>query len=110
MVRDYLYVVDGALAYLRLVEAMAEDPEVVGEAFNFSTETPLTVLELAAALQRAAGTDLEPEIPATATPALAIQLLSPAKAPKVPCWAPPTPVAAARAAHGEWDPSDIPAP
>src|SRR3546814_3315215 len=49
MVRDYLYVVDGALAYLRLVEAMAEDPEVVGEAFNFSTETPLTVLELVAA-------------------------------------------------------------
>src|SRR3546814_5600050 len=53
MVRDYLYVVDGALAYLRLVEAMAEDPAVVGEAFNFSTETPLTVLELVAALQRA---------------------------------------------------------
>ena len=26
MVRDYLYVVDGALAYLRLVEAMAGRP------------------------------------------------------------------------------------
>ncbi len=51
MVRDYLYVVDGALAYLRLVESMARDPAVLGEAFNFSTETPLTVLELVAALQ-----------------------------------------------------------
>src|SRR3546814_16178331 len=62
---------------------MAEDPEVVGEAFNFSTETPLTVLELVAALQRAAGTDLEPEILATATHEIDSQFLSAAKARKV---------------------------
>src|SRR5690606_3508682 len=46
MVRDYLYVVDGALAYLQLAEAMQEDPSLAGDAFNFSTEVPLTVLEL----------------------------------------------------------------
>jgi CDP-glucose 4,6-dehydratase len=88
MVRDYLYVVDGALAYLRLVEAMAADPAVVGEAFNFSTETPLTVLELVAALQEAAGTDLEPDIRATASHEIDSQFLSAAKARKVLGWAP----------------------
>jgi CDP-glucose 4,6-dehydratase len=88
MVRDYLYVVDGALAYLRLAEAMAADPAVVGEAFNFSTETPLTVLELVAALQAAAGTDLEPDIRATATHEIDSQFLSAAKARKMLGWAP----------------------
>src|SRR3546814_16986723 len=102
MVRDYLYVVDGALAYLRLVEAMAEDPEVVGEAFNFSTETPLTVLELVAALQRAAGTDLEPEIPATATHEIDSPFLSPAKARTVHGSPPPQSGAAALPETVEW--------
>jgi CDP-glucose 4,6-dehydratase len=88
MVRDYLYVVDGALAYLRLVEAMAEDPTVIGEAFNFSTETPLTVLELVASLQAATGTDLEPDIRATASHEIDSQFLSAAKARKVLGWAP----------------------
>jgi CDP-glucose 4,6-dehydratase len=88
MVRDYLYVVDGALAYLRLAEAMAADPAIVGEAFNFSTETPLTVLELVAQLQDAAGTALEPDIRATASHEIDRQFLSAAKARKVLDWAP----------------------
>jgi len=64
-VRDYLYVVDGALAYLQLVEAMADDPSIVGEAFNYSTEQPLTVLELVAALHptaAVAGTPVGPAL------------------------------------------------
>jgi CDP-glucose 4,6-dehydratase len=88
MVRDYLYVVDGALAYLRLVEAMAEDPAVIGEAFNFSTETPMSVLELVAALQEAAGTSVELDIQATATHEIDRQFLSAAKARKVLGWYP----------------------
>jgi CDP-glucose 4,6-dehydratase len=88
MVRDYLYVVDGALAYLRLAEAMAKDPSVIGEAFNFSTETPLTVLELVAQLQTAAGTSVELEIQGTATHEIDQQFLSAAKARKVLDWAP----------------------
>jgi CDP-glucose 4,6-dehydratase len=88
MVRDYLYVVDGALAYLRLAENMAEDPTVIGEAFNFSTETPMTVLELVAALQKAAGTDLEPDIRATASHEIDSQYLSAAKARKILGWEP----------------------
>jgi CDP-glucose 4,6-dehydratase len=95
MVRDYLYVVDGALAYLRLVESMASDPSVIGEAFNFSTETPMTVLELVAALQAAAGTDLEPDIRATAQHEIDQQYLSAAKARKVLGWQPTLSVEAA---------------
>jgi CDP-glucose 4,6-dehydratase len=102
MVRDYLYVVDGALAYLRLVEAMAADPAVVGEAFNFSTETPLTVLELVAALQQAAGTDLEPQILATASHEIDSQFLSAAKARMVLGWAPTRSVDHALAETVEW--------
>jgi CDP-glucose 4,6-dehydratase len=95
MVRDYLYVVDGALAYLRLVESMASDPSVIGEAFNFSTETPMTVLELVAALQAAEGTDLEPDIRATAQHEIDQQYLSAAKARKVLGWQPTLSVEAA---------------
>jgi CDP-glucose 4,6-dehydratase len=88
LVRDYLYVVDGVLAYLQLAEAMAESPELRGEAFNFSTETPVTVLELVAILQRAAGTDLDPDVQGVARNEIPAQHLSAAKARKVLGWAP----------------------
>ena len=88
MTRDYLYVVDGALAYLRLAETMAGDPTVAGEAFNFSTERPLTVLQLVELLQEAAGTSLEPDIRATASHEIDHQFLSAGKARKVLGWAP----------------------
>jgi len=80
LVRDYLYVVDGALAYLRLAEAMADDPTLAGEAFNFSTERPLNVLELVALLQDAAGTDLEPDVRNVASHEIPAQFLSATKA------------------------------
>ena len=102
MVRDYLYVVDGALAYLRLVESMAADPTIVGEAFNFSTETPLTVLELVAGLQAAAGTAFEPDVRATATHEIDSQYLSAAKARKVLGWVPTISVEAALVETVRW--------
>src|SRR6202165_5926552 len=45
-VRDYFYVEDGAAAYMLLAEQMAADPDLCGQAFNFSHEIQLTVLEL----------------------------------------------------------------
>lgn len=102
MVRDYLYVVDGALAYLLLVEAMASDPSLIGQAFNFSTETPLTVLELVAKLQEAAGTELEPDVQATATHEIDSQFLSAAKARKLLGWAPTATVEQALSATVAW--------
>jgi CDP-glucose 4,6-dehydratase len=88
MTRDYLYVVDGVLAYFRLAEAMAADPTLAGEAFNFSTERPLTVLQLVELIQAAAGSALEPDIRATASHEIDHQFLSAAKAQKVLGWAP----------------------
>lgn len=44
-IRDYFYVKDGVLAYLHLAEQM-DRPEILGEAFNFSNELQITVLEL----------------------------------------------------------------
>lgn len=44
-IRDYFFVRDAVEAYLRLAEAMPADT-TVGQAFNFGTETPLSVVEL----------------------------------------------------------------
>ncbi|MGI8901498.1 MAG: NAD-dependent epimerase/dehydratase family protein [Nocardioides sp.] len=88
MVRDYLYVVDGALAYLQLVEAMAAGLAVTGEAFNLSLEQPLAVLELVDRIQKAVGTELEPDIRAEASHEIDRQFLSSAKARDLLGWLP----------------------
>jgi len=102
LVRDYLYVVDGALAYLQLAEAMAEDPSHHGEAYNFSTERPMSVLELVAAIQAAAGTSLEPDVRGTATHEIDAQHLSAAKARKRLGWEPGHTIEAALAETVGW--------
>jgi CDP-glucose 4,6-dehydratase len=102
MVRDYLYVVDGALAYLQLAEAMAADPALHGEAFNFSTEVPLTVLELVERIQKAAGTDLAPDIQTTASHEINEQFLSAAKAHRMLGWWPRFSLDDALAATVDW--------
>lgn len=45
-VRDYLYVKDAALAYMRVAERLAANRSLAGEAFNLSTDMRLTVTEL----------------------------------------------------------------
>lgn len=67
MVRDYFYVEDGAEAYMVLAEKLAENPALSGRAFNFSTETPLTVVEIVDAVREAMGSELEPKILAEAS-------------------------------------------
>jgi CDP-glucose 4,6-dehydratase len=86
LLRDYLYVVDGALAYLLVAEALARDPHLAGEAFNFSLESPLTVLDLTALIQAAAGTKFEPDIQATTRHEIPRQHLSAAKARETLGW------------------------
>lgn len=46
LVRDYCYVEDGAAAYMLLAERLAGDRALMGEAFNFSNEVPLTVRQM----------------------------------------------------------------
>jgi CDP-glucose 4,6-dehydratase len=87
--RDYLHVVDGALAYLLVAEAMDRDPTVMGEAFNFSTEMPLAVHELVALIVDVAERhDLEPDVRASARHEIDHQFLSAEKARKRLGWAP----------------------
>jgi len=61
-VRDYFYVEDGADAYMLLAEKLASDRALVGEAFNFSYECPLTVLDIVTHLLRLMRCDFAPEI------------------------------------------------
>ncbi|MBV8957144.1 MAG: GDP-mannose 4,6-dehydratase [Actinobacteria bacterium] len=87
--RDYLHVEDGARAYLRLAEALAGDAGIAGQAFNFSNETPVSVLDVVATLRAALGRDdVEPDVRGTATGEIDHQLLSSEKARAVLGWKP----------------------
>jgi CDP-glucose 4,6-dehydratase len=88
-VRDYFYVEDGALAYLMLAEQMAARPELSGEAFNFSNEIQVTVLELANLILRLLDReDLELAVLAEARNEIAHQYLDATKAREALSWKP----------------------
>ncbi|MFQ6027092.1 MAG: GDP-mannose 4,6-dehydratase [Dehalococcoidia bacterium] len=87
-VRDYLYVKDVACAYMRLAECL-DDDRVQGEAFNFSTEKPMTVLEMVNMIQKLmACAHLEPDIRNCAEGEIRSQHLSAAKARAILKWEP----------------------
>jgi CDP-glucose 4,6-dehydratase len=87
-IRDYFYVEDGANAYLTLAEALAERPELRGEAYNFSNEIQVTVLELVQKILTSLGSDLEPEIRGEASNEILHQYLSASKARRDLGWTP----------------------
>ncbi len=62
LIRDYFYVEDGADAYIHLAEALRTRPELKGEGFNFSNESPVTVLEIVSKVMKVLGSNLEPEV------------------------------------------------
>jgi CDP-glucose 4,6-dehydratase len=86
--RDYLYVEDGARVYLQLAERMAADPALAGEAFNFSYEQRMTVLELVAALLHVMESTLEPDVRNEASNEIRDQYLDASKARRVLGWTP----------------------
>jgi CDP-glucose 4,6-dehydratase len=87
-VRDYFYVEDGAAAYMHLAECMAADPGLKGQAFNFSNENQVTVLEIAQRILQLMGSGLEPEVRDEVTNEIRHQYLSAAKARGLLRWAP----------------------
>lgn len=87
-VRDYFYVEDGAAAYMLLVEKLAEMPDLRGEAFNFSNELQITVLELVHQILSLMGSDLEPDVRNEAVNEIQNQYLNAAKARRVLGWEP----------------------
>jgi len=86
--RDYVYVEDGAAAYMLSAEQMAQNPELHGEAFNFSNENPLSVLKLVERIQALLGSALEPIIQDRAKHEIRHQYLSASKARQSLDWHP----------------------
>lgn len=87
LVRDYLYVEDAVEAYLHTAEAM-DDPAIHGEAFNFSTENQMSVLDLVRRILGQMGSSLEPNVRGEATHEIPHQSLSAEKARRVLAWEP----------------------
>ena len=87
-VRDYFYVEDGAAAYAFLAEKLAADRTLAGEAFNFSNEHPISVIDLTTQVLRLMDSDLEPDIRDGATNEIRCQYLSAAKVRETLGWRP----------------------
>ncbi|MCP8953241.1 GDP-mannose 4,6-dehydratase [Bacillus safensis] len=86
-IRDYFYIEDAVKAYLLLAEKM-EEKGLAGEAFNFSNEIQLTVLELVDKILKAMGSELKPRILSQGTHEIKHQYLSAEKARKLLDWKP----------------------
>jgi CDP-glucose 4,6-dehydratase len=87
-IRDYFYVEDGAAAYMLLAEKLAADRSLAGQAFNFSNELQIPVLELVNRILQAMGSTLVPDVRNEATNEIRHQYLSAAKARERLQWAP----------------------
>ncbi|MFH0926484.1 MAG: GDP-mannose 4,6-dehydratase [bacterium] len=87
-IRDYFYVEDGAAAYMLLAEALSKKPELSGEAFNFSNEIQVTVLELVQRILGLMSSDLKPDILSEATNEIRHQYLCAARARERLGWSP----------------------
>lgn len=87
-VRDYFYIEDGAAAYTLLAERLAADPTLRGQAFNFSNESQITVLELTEKILGLMGSDREPDVRNEATHEIRDQYLSAEKARTQLAWEP----------------------
>lgn len=86
--RDYFYVEDGAAAYLLLAEQLARNPDLRGDAFNFSNETPASVLDLVGRILQLMGSSLTPVVRSEVRNEIQRQYLSAAKARKLLGWHP----------------------
>lgn len=87
-IRDYFYVKDGVLAYLHLAEQM-DRREIWGEAFNFSNELQIPVLEIVRKILEVMGkSHLEPIILNQAKNEIKHQYLSAEKARRLLNWKP----------------------
>ncbi|HLC96347.1 MAG TPA: GDP-mannose 4,6-dehydratase [Candidatus Nanoarchaeia archaeon] len=85
--RDYIYVKDIVAAYLILAENMDRN-EIAGQAFNFGTGKPITVLELFSTIIRLTNRNIKPKILNQAKNEIKKQYLSAEKAKQLLHWQP----------------------
>ena len=87
-VRDYFYIEDGAAAYMLLSERLASDDSLRGQAFNFSNESQISVLELVDLILRKMKSPLRPNILNEASHEIRHQFLSAERARTILHWRP----------------------
>ena len=85
LVRDYFYIEDAVEAYLLLAEKM-ENIKIHGEAFNFSNELQITVLEMVEKVLEVVGSNLKPVLLSEVTNEIKHQYLSAKKAKEILGW------------------------
>jgi len=87
-IRDYVYVEDVVGAYIDLAQAL-DRPEIRGEAFNFSSESHVSVIEIVNIIRRLMGReDLEPVVLNRVKAEIKDQYLASEKARKLLAWEP----------------------
>jgi CDP-glucose 4,6-dehydratase len=86
--RDYLYVEDGARAYVLLAEQLGAKPALAGEVFNFSYERRMSVLALVDRILEVMGSSLQPDVRNEASNEIRDQYLDAAKARTTLGWKP----------------------
>jgi CDP-glucose 4,6-dehydratase len=88
LVRDYIYVEDAVSAYMTLTKALSLNPNLKGEAFNFSNESQRNVLELTKTILKILGSNLQPIIQGQNCGEIQAQYLDSTKANTVLGWKP----------------------
>lgn len=87
-VRDYIYILDVVKAYLLLAEKMGE-LKIYGEAFNFSNDKPISVIEIVQSILKLMNReDLQPVILNEASNEIKCQYLTSEKARSLLGWVP----------------------
>lgn len=83
--RDYMYIKDAVDAYITLAENLHRK-EVIGQAFNFGTGNPVSVLDLYNKIIKLMGKDVKPKILGEAKNEIDRQYLDSQKAKKILNW------------------------
>ena len=87
-IRDYIYIKDVVDAYINIAELITKK-NISGEAFNFSTESRITVIEIVNEIRTIMGKkELEPQILNLSLKEIPEQSLSAQKAHKILAWYP----------------------
>ncbi len=87
-VRDYFYIEDGASAYMLLAERLMADDALRGQAFNFSNESQISVLEMVDLILQKMKSSLRPEVLNQASNEIRHQYLSAERARTLLHWKP----------------------